>query len=45
MGLFKFIAGTAGVVGAVVFAPVVLPAAAAVGATAIATAGTAARCV
>ena len=41
MGLFKFIAGTAGVVGAVVFAPVVLPAAAAVGATAIATAGTA----
>lgn len=45
MGLFKFIAGTAGVVGAVVFAPVVLPAAAAVGATAIATAGTAAAAV
>lgn len=45
MGFFKFIAGTAGVVGAVVFAPVVLPAAAAVGATAIATAGTAAAAV
>ena len=42
MGLGKFLAGAAGVVGAVVFAPVVLPVAATVGAGALATGAAAA---